>query len=368
MLTVPVAVVAASYAFWVDHIHGRPYNATLPRVDVFGLVSRLPWLLENSILLGVCLAPLTLCLVGRGFVAQAWRSSLVRHLVTFLLGASLPVIVQVVGGVPVLVRPVSQLLPPFSSQGVHNFHDFHLGFETLASETLRGPLLHVGSRSISVFRVLFALLGIASLFLTAGFLSVGLRSLRHWRHDPDRPYPLSPEGQSGVCCVALIGLVLLQRYSYDRYLIPVFLVLAMFLLSLMPRGQWLPRSLLAWGTLAVFAVASVAGEQDYLARVRARWQAVDHLLQSGVKPEEIRAGFEYASLYCFSPRYRGPVRPRLGGAEKVEFCFEQRPFTQYEVRYDPAPGAELVGVFPYRSWIRSRNVLIYRWPDEITGF
>src|SRR5215475_6499161 len=122
VLTLPVAVVAASYAFWVDHIHGRPYSTTLVRVDVFGLASRLPWLLEDSILLGVCLAPLVVCLVGRGFVAQAWRSSLVRHFVIFLAVASLPVIVQVVGGVPVLVRPVSQLLPPFFSQHVHDFH------------------------------------------------------------------------------------------------------------------------------------------------------------------------------------------------------------------------------------------------------
>src|SRR5499427_5241664 len=367
MLTLPVAVVAAAYTFWLDHIHGRPYHATLVRADVFGLASRLPWLLENSLLLGVCLAPLTLCLVGRGIVAQVWRSNLVRLvLVTFLVGVSLLVVVQVVGRVPVLGRPVSQLLPPFFSQHVY---DFHLGYETLATKTLRGPLLHVDSRSASVLGVIMTLIGVASLVLTTGLLSVGLRSPGRWRHDPGRPYPLSPEGQSGVCCVALIGLVLLQRYPYDRYLIPVFPLLAMFLLSLMPRGQWLPRSLLAWGSLAVFAVASVAGEQDYLARVQARWQAVDYLLQSGVKPEEIRAGFEYAGLYCFSPRYRGPVRPRLGGSEEeVEFCFEHRPFTQYEVRYDPAPGAELVGVFPYRSWFRSGSVLIFRWPVEISAF
>src|SRR5262249_50391439 len=184
VLTLPVAVVAASYAFWVDHIHGRPHNATLPRVDVFGLASRLPWLLEDSILLGVCLAPLVVCLVGRGFVAQAWRSSLVRPFVIFLAVASVPVVVQVVGPAPVRGRPVSELLlPPFFSQHVHVFHDFYLGFETLATETLRGPLLHVGSRSISVFRVIFTLLGVASLFLAAGLLLVGLCSPRRWRHD-----------------------------------------------------------------------------------------------------------------------------------------------------------------------------------------
>src|SRR5215831_13940179 len=181
MLTLPVAVVAAAYAFWLDHIHGRPYHATLVRADVFGLANRLPWLLENLILLGVCLAPLIMCLVGRGIVTQVWRSNLVRHLVTFLMGASLPVIVQVVGRVPVLGRPVSQLLPPIFSLHVH---DFHLGYETLATETLRGPLLHVGSRSASVLGVIMALIGVASLFLTAGLLFVGLRSPRRWHHDP----------------------------------------------------------------------------------------------------------------------------------------------------------------------------------------
>ena len=371
MLTLPVAVVAAAYTFWLDHIHGRPYHATLHyttlvRADVFGLVSRLPWILEDSILLGVCLAPLVVCLVGREFVAQVWRSNLVRLvLVTLLVGASLPVIVQVVGGVPVLGRPVSQWLPPTFSQHIH---DFHLGFETLDTVTLRGPRFHVGSRSVSVFGAILAFLGVASLFPTAGLLVVGLRSPRPWRHDPRRPYPLSPEGQSGVCCVALIGLVLLQRYPYDRYFVSVFPVLAMFLLSLMPRGQWLPRSLLAWGALAVFAFASVAGEQDYLARVRARWQAVDYLLQSGVKPEDINAGFEHAGLNCFSPRYRGPVRvrPREISLRKG-ICFEQRP-TQYGVQYDPIAGAELVAVFRYRSWFRSGSVLIYHWPVEITAF
>jgi hypothetical protein len=157
----------------------------------------------------------------------------------------------------------------------------------------------------------------------------------------------------------------------DRYLIPIIPLFAMFLLSRIPRDKGLFRSAASWVLLGVIGCFSVAGTQDYFARARERWHAIDYLVQSGIAPHDIEAGFEHAALYSFAPKYRQPVRVRPyllylpAGEREVRMASEHPPSVwqqprSYVVIYDQVSGIEPVAVFPWRSWFRSGNVIIYR--------
>ncbi len=355
-LTIPLVAVISSHRLWLKQIHGLPYQAATGRFQFFGLETMLVLTLLQALAVCVYLAPLLLCLLGSRARESVWGSR----------GARL-VVLAALFGVLVATRLIGVELPPPYTQYVG---DSYLGFETLAAATLRGPRILVGSLSLGVFSLLTAL-GLVSLSLAAGFLFLDLGSRwSRWRGLEPLLVPLSPGDQAGLCALALLGLLVCQAYPFDRYLVPVIPVLAMFLLSRMPRGQGLLRSPLSWGLLAAFAVVSILGTQDYLVRGQARWRAVDYLLRSGVEPRDISAGFEHAALYCFAPRYRQPVRVRPYlldlpeaerrariSAENPSFVWRQP--REYQVRYDAIVGGEPLAVFPWRSWVRSGGVRVY---------
>jgi len=364
-LTAPLALVVAGHRYWLDRIHGRPYQASLDRLPLLRALLRPEYqgvaartILEQAVIqsLAVCvyLAPLLLCLVGSRAGLRVWRSSGARFVIAIVLL-----------GVPALMGLAGLKLPPANAQIVN---DFYLGFECLSGlSALRAPK----TLSIDFFSVA-TLIGLLSLGLAAGLLFVGLRSgWGRWRRGERYLLPISPSGQAGLTALALMGLLVVQRYPFDRYLVAIIPVLGMFLLSLMPRGRGLLRSPLSWSLLTMTAVFSVVGTQDYFVRGRTRLQAVDYLLSSGVKPHDIRASYEDTGLSCFSPHYRQPVRVRpylldLSEAQRRARLKKEDPNLvwreprEYEVAYGPVADSEELAVFPYRSWIRSGRVLVYR--------
>ncbi len=375
-LTVPLGVVVAWHHYWLDHIHGRPYQSAIERLPLLQTLVVLEYwdvvramlvqTIVQSLVVCVYLTPLLLCLAGRRARRWLWRSSEARLAV-----------VTVFVGVPALMCLMGiarfELPPPYTQY----INGFYLGFESLRGFwTLRPLPIRVGSFSLNVYSMALTLIGVSSLSLAAGLLLVELRSrMSSWRRGERCRLPFSPGVQAGLCGLVLMGLVVVQKSPFDRYLIPVIPIVAMFLLSLMPRGQGLLRSPLSWGLVIIFAAFSVLGTQDYFVRGRARLQAVNYLLQSGVKPQEINAGLEHAGLYSFSPHYRQRVRVRpylLGLPEDQRWSrlktedpslIWRRP-REYELSYDPVAGSEALVVFSYRSWIRSGRVFVYHWPER----
>lgn len=373
-LTAPLALVMAAHSIWLDHVHGRPYPASIERLPLFqcllaleywdGLRTMLVLIIAQSLMVCVYLTPLLLCLGG-------WRPGWLWRLrsVRFADGA----VFVGVAGLMCLIGIARFGLPPHYTT---YFGGFYLGFETLRGlQTIRPLPIPVGSFSVDVFQMALTLIGLSSLSLAAGLLLVELRSRwSSWRRSKGGWLPFSPGVQAGLCSLVLMGLLVVQPFPFDRYLVPVIPVLAMFLLSLMPRGQGLLRSPLSWGLLIIFAAFSVSGTQDYLVRGRARLQAVNYLLQSGVRPQDISAGLEHAGLYFFSPHYRQQVRVRpylLGLPEAKRWARRRtedptvifRGPKEYELRYDRVAGFEALEEFPYRSWIRSGSVFVYHWPE-----
>jgi hypothetical protein len=357
-LTIPLVLIINGHRFWLTHVHGLPYQAATGRFQFLAPETMLLLLFLQVLALCVYLAPLLVCLVGRRASAYVWRSR----------GAGL-VVVAVLFGVLVLMGLAGAELPPPYTQYLG---DSYLGFEAFVGATLRGPRIAVGSNSLGMFSLVNAI-GLVSLSVGAGFLFLDLRA--RWTGRASSWLPLSPGDQAGLCGLVLLGLLVGQEYPFDRYLVPIIPLLAMFLLSRLPRGRGLMRSPLSWVLLAVYGIVSVMGTQDYLVRAQARWRAVDSLLQSGIPPEDIGAGFEHAALYCFAPRYRQPVRVRpylldLPETERVARLKAENPSfvwmqpREYEVAYDPVVGAEPVAVFPWQSWFRSGGVLVYHRPGR----
>jgi 4-amino-4-deoxy-L-arabinose transferase-like glycosyltransferase len=368
-LIAPLALAIVAHGYWLDHVHGRPYQAAVERMGLLKLLlipeyrvrviqTILRRLVQHLVAVGIYLSPLLLCLVGSRVGRELLRSRLTRIVVALtFLGLFVP---HVSG---MRIAPLSGLYA----------NGLYLGFETVyPGSALRGPSLRIGPLLVTVRSVL-TVVGIASLALAAGLSSVALRGWWRDLRRGERWLPLSPGGQAGVCGFLLLGVLVVQSLDFDRYLVPILPLLAMLVLSRMPRGRGVLRSPLCWGLLGVLAAFSFVGTQDYFTRARARWQAREYLLQSGIEPAAIAAGFEHAALYCFAPRYRQPtrVRPYLLGLPpnqremhlRVEdpsiVWIQPRP---YEVGYAVAPGAQVVAAFPYRSWFRSGSVFAFRHP------
>ncbi len=366
-LIAPLALAIVSHGYWLDHVHGRPYQATvermgllrpllLPEYRVRAIQTILTRLIQHSVAVGIYLSPLLLCLVGSRAGREVLRSRMARVVIAITF---LGVFVPHVSGMP--ISPLSGLYA----------NGLYLGFETVyPGVALRGPSVQIGGFRVSV-RPVLTLIGIVSLSLAAGFLTVALPGWwRDLRRD-ERWLPLPPGAQAGACGLLLLGVLVAQWLDFDRYLVPILPLLAMFVLSLMPRGAGVLRSPLCWGLLALFAAFSLVGTQDYFSRAQARWHAREYLLQSGIEPAAIAAGFEHAALYCFAPRYRQPARVRpylldLPPNEREAHLQVEDPSIvwvqprAYEVGYAVIPGAQVVATFPYRSWFRSGSVFAFR--------
>jgi dolichyl-phosphate-mannose-protein mannosyltransferase len=376
-LTLPLAVTVASHRIWLDRIHGRPYQAAIGRFPLEETLIGLQYwvnlrpalvdLLQQLVVLGIYLSPLILCLAGRRAQRIVWTSKF----------AYLVAIVALLG-VPTAFVLLSSTLVRFPPRVSIYVNDFYLGFETVSGFlTLKYPLIPLPSFSVgSLSMGPVSVLGLVSLSVLAAF---GFAVLRlHWpyRRQAERHrLPFSAPVQAGLCALGLFGLLMMQPNKFDRYLLPIIPLAAMFLISLIPRSQRLLHSGVCWALLTVCAVFSVVGTQDYLVRGRTRLQAVQYLLDSGIRAEDVNAGFEHVGLYLFSPVYRQEARVRpflldLADAERVRRLKREDPTTvwrrrrEFELRYDQVKDRQPFAIFPYRSWLRAGKVYVYHWPEK----
>ena len=101
--------------------------------------------------------------------------------------------------------------------------------------------------------------------------------------------------------VTLAGTLLIATLAYppnvfDRYILPLIVPTCAFLLLQRPPAGQNNRStgrFAACVLLACFATWSVMATHDYLAWNRARWQATDLLVNSGISPRQVDGGYEF---------------------------------------------------------------------------
>ena len=237
------------------------------------------------------------------------------------------------GGMPISVHPGDIMTP-------HG-----LGPLTLTDTTLFGlpnyPLL---PRWLWVVVTAVSCLGASMLLILFVRAAVSLAARRK-ESGGDRP--LVALMVAGVL-FTLAPVVMVYFFAYfDRYFLPM-LPFATGMLAL----TGLSKVRLTRGcTAALIAMLILAGgfsvglTHDYLAWNRARWYAINELLDDGVAPADIDGGYEYSGLYDYEARHlRGWFHP---------------PVEKYAVTFGPMPDYRVAKVYSYRKLVPPRRGRIY---------
>jgi len=147
---------------------------------------------------------------------------------------------------------------------------------------------------------------------------------------------------SGLAYLAIITVT----GFHDRYLIPVFLLMMVWLMADRPEpesGRPHPWAVaLACVFLSGLTVFSIIGTHDFMATKRAALKAHVFLLDDlGVQPCHVDGGFEFNGYYCYRPDFQ--ARPELS------WWWVER--EDYLVTLGPLPGYQMVRTFPVGRYL-----------------
>lgn len=235
---------------------------------------------------------------------------------------------------------------------------FDLGLGTVA---MPGEAVHpkVFQQLPAWSRTAIAVLGWLSALLLSGQIALRLRAflLSVWPLRKATGFTQQTAehgGQTFKLALALFllayGLFLLPNYFFfDRYLLP----LVAFLPLLLPLGKRAPsrfRVRAAIGALAVMGIFSVTGTHDYFAWNRARWSALEALMEQGVSPKEIDGGIEFnAWLETGELGPRGPYGKSWWFVTDDTYALSFAPYSNY------CTAAQL----PYSKWLPPGRDTLY---------
>jgi len=349
-LGLPLAVTAGAHWWWLNAVHGVPFNALRPTIrpellfDAPELGRRLLRLVMTT---GLWIAPATI----------SWLSWLRRR--EWLLAAS------GAAAVVILALMMPDAVRPYNDEVVHDL-GVGVGLPFRRGDALRGPELALLGQRPSLFQL--ATVGLAAVSL--GILVALAPRLRiAFRAS-------SPGWRLGAATLAgLIAFALLSAAFYERYLMPVFLLTGIMLLMTLPGRP----SSAARTALAAFAAFGVVGLQDDFCRRRVVWEALEALRKSGIPADKIDGGPEFFLQHVFNPAYRGrprrvrpwlgqvknwtghdPARSRLIAAMAADPLGAPSSSRPYKAALKSEPGWTIVSSTRYQSWLRSGEVLILR--------
>jgi hypothetical protein len=140
---------------------------------------------------------------------------------------------------------------------------------------------------------------------------------------------------------------------FDRYLLPLIPVTAAALVC-RPGYNWQP-GLAAWRmapcgfVLAMYAVYGLFVTHDYLAWNRARWQATDLLLASGVPASRIDGGYEFNGWYLYETGYQ----------EQPDKSYWWVMYDTYLITSGDVPGYVALKKIHFSRWLGAKNSNIF---------
>jgi len=349
-LGLPLAATAGTHWWWLNAVHGAPFNSLRPTVRP-ELLFNLPELGRRGLRLvmttGLWIAPATIC----------WLPWLRRREWLLAVGGATTVVV-----LAVVMRDAAR---PYNDEVVHDF-GVGVGLQIRGGDALRSPGLFLLGQRLSLFHL-----------TTVGLAAVSLGVLvalapRVWT----TCWVSGPGWRLGTATLAgLIAFALLSAAFYERYLMPVSLLTGVMLLMALP-GR--PPSA-AWTALAATAAFGVVGLQDDFCRRRVVWEALEALRKSGTPADKIDGGPEFFLQHVFNPAYRGrpgrvrpwlaqvknwtgldPARSRLIAAMAADPLGAHSGSRPYAAALKSEPGWTIISSTRYQSWLRSGEVLILR--------
>ncbi len=122
-----------------------------------------------------------------------------------------------------------------------------------------------------------------------------------------RAWPAIFFSATGLAYVGILLLIATRHDLFDRYLLMLFIVVALALPILGTRARDRPIGKAAGAMTAMLLLASacfsVIAAHDFLAWNRTRWVALSDLIQSGVGPRRIDGGYEFNGWTLYDAHY-----------------------------------------------------------------
>ena len=116
---------------------------------------------------------------------------------------------------------------------------------------------------------------------------------------------------------------------------------------------------LRWAVLVPIALFSLLAIRDYKEHANTRWQAAQSLIERGIQPSEIRAGYEVDGWYNF--RSGAQYIRQTGDLTHINYPPDAVIDAMYMVNDIPVKGYVQIGSLIYHSWLdggAAKQVLI----------
>jgi putative effector of murein hydrolase LrgA (UPF0299 family) len=145
-----------------------------------------------------------------------------------------------------------------------------------------------------------------------------------------------------LMCSGYFVYIVLNRFFFDRYTLPLIILLAIIIASVIksPAGKWLRVS--AWVVLGIFMFFSVTAEHDFMEWNRARWEGLNGLMAEGVSERRIDGGLEFNAWYG-----AGPYNPTVKDEKSWWFVTED----EYVIASGPIEGFSHYKSINYQRWL-----------------
>lgn len=144
---------------------------------------------------------------------------------------------------------------------------------------------------------------------------------------------------------------------YDRYLI---FLLPLLLMTVAVATNAVNKRIAGYKLFSfsfifilLYGLFSIGATHDYLSWNRARWGALNHLINhENITPKRIDGGFEFNAWYLYDPNY-------MFESNKSWYWVDR---DDYVVSFKSLPGYREIGSYPFRMWMpyRIANILVLK--------
>jgi len=245
-------------------------------------------------------------------------------------------------------------------------------------------LPEIGNRPLVLNLAVRIVITVVSYFAAFAFAVLLMTRNRHaTARDEARPAQLSWQqlllllGPFTVAYCAFLTFRVLAGTMFDRYLLPLFMVLAVVAVRFYQEKVSPRLPLTCFAVLFLFAAFGVAGTHDMFAMNRARLAAIEHLRAAGLPPTAFYGGFAYdgwtqidSQGYIDVGGIRTPngIRNVPAGRLKFNPCgysfakYYPAIHAQYALSYDNFTCSDPKDSFapvPYRLWLPPYSGAIY---------
>ena len=165
-----------------------------------------------------------------------------------------------------------------------------------------------------------------------------------------------------VCALIYVAPLVIAGF-FDRYLIPLIVLLVAFLVTTMRDVDTHARPWQRYAFMLLLlgsAAYAVAGTKDYLAWNRTRWVALADLQHNGVAPQSIDGGLEFNAWYFYDPNYKP------NGNKSDWWVIDN----QYLLSFGDMAGFTEFKEYDYRRWLppsHGKILVLKRNPDQSAG-